>query len=276
MAILRLPWPRDPGWYVRNDFYYYSAETTTDQNLGPGMVQSDLDLVMAIDLLTILKVTNLTFLGGRYAFGAIPSFAHIDVQANLVLGSTPLHIDDETSSMSDIALVPVGLYWRAGQVHLSFFEYLVAPVGIYDAVQPANAGLNYWSFDSNLAFTYLNPKTGREVSFDLGHIYNTENPDTDYQTGQEIHLDYMLNQFLSETFAIGVHGFHHKQISGDSGKGATLGSYKAEDAGIGPALLWTTKIWGKDVSWVLKWLGEYHAENRLEGSYSFIGFMYQL
>jgi arylsulfatase len=29
--------------------------------------------------------------------------------------------------------------------------------------------------------------------------YNTENSDTDYQTGQEIHLDYMINQFLSET-----------------------------------------------------------------------------
>jgi hypothetical protein len=54
------------------------------------------------------------------------------------------------------------------------------------------------------------------------HIYNTENDETDYQTGQEIHVDLALNQFLSESFAIGLLDFYLKQITGDSGRGATL------------------------------------------------------
>ncbi len=61
-----------------------------------------------------------------------------------------------------------------------------------------NAGLNYWSYDTTLAATYLQPKRGHEISAAFGYIYNTENHDTGYQTGQEIQLDYMLNQFLSE------------------------------------------------------------------------------
>ena len=100
----------------------------------------------------------------------------------------------------------------------------------------------------------------------------TENDDTGYQTGQELHLDVVLNQFFSDTFAIGIHGFYLKQITGDSGGGALLGDFKAEAAGVGPALLWTTKIGNQDVSFIAKWLHEFHAENRLEGDHIFFGF----
>ena len=77
----------------------------------------------------------------------------------------------------------------------------------------------------------------------------------------------MVNQFFSETFAVGVHGFYLKQISGDSGSGATLGSFKAEASGVGPAVLWATKIFDQDVTFIAKWLHEYDAERRLEGEH---------
>ena len=113
---------------------------------------------------------------------------------------------------------------------------------------------------------------GRDVSCNIDYIYNTENDETDYQTGQELHLDVVFNQFLSETFAIGVHGFYLDQITGDSGRGALLGDYKAEAAGVGPALLWTTRIGGQDVSFIAKWLHEFHAENRIKGDHVFLSF----
>ena len=82
----------------------------------------------------------------------------------------------------------------------------------------------------------------------------------------------MLNQFLSETFAIGIQGFYYKQITGDSGKGAILGNFRGEAAGIGPAVMWATKI--KDVDLIInaKWLHEYHAKHRLEGNHFFLNF----
>jgi hypothetical protein len=146
------------------------------------------------------------------------------------------------------------------------------PTGDYDVDNLINNGLNYWSFDTNFALTYLNPETGRDFSFDIGHIYNTENGDTDYQTGQELHLDVAFNQFFSETFAVGLHGFYLKQLTGDSGAGSLLGDFKAEAAGVGPALLWTRSIGDQDVSFIAKWLHEFHAENRLEGDHIFLSF----
>jgi len=77
---------------------------------------------------------------------------------------------------------------------------------------------------------------------------------------------------LSETFAVGLHGFYLKQITGDSGGGAILGNFKAKSAGIGPALLWATQIGGQDVSFIAKWMHEIDAENRLEGDHMMLSF----
>jgi len=97
---------------------------------------------------------------------------------------------------------------------------------------------------------------------------------SNYQTGQELHLDVVFNQFLSETFAIGLHGFYLKQITGDSGSGALLGDFRAEAADIGPGLLWTKQLGGQSVSFIAKWLHEVHAENRMEGDHVFLSFAF--
>ena len=162
--------------------------------------------------------------------------------------------------------------WNRGNVHMSFAEFVITPTGDYSTDNPINQGLNYWSFDTNFALTYLNPETGRDLSFNLGYIYNTENDATDYRTGQELHLDVVLNQFFSETFAAGIQGFYLNQISGDSGAGALLGDYEAEAAGAGPALMWARRIGKQDVTFIAKWLHEFHAENRLEGDHVYVSF----
>ncbi len=66
----------------------------------------------------------------------------------------------------------------------------------------------------------------------------TENNDTDYQSGTEFHLDFTANQFLSETFALGVRGYYYNQFTGDSGSGARLGDFQGESFGLGPGFIW--------------------------------------
>ena len=86
----------------------------------------------------------------------------------------------------------------------------------------------------------------------------------------------MINQFFSDSFGIGLHGFYLKQITGDSGDGATLGDFKAEAAGVGPAVIWNTKVAGQDISLIAKWLHEVHAERRIEGDHVFLSFALSL
>jgi hypothetical protein len=257
-------------WTLRNDLYYYDASTTRSVRSGNLEVGADLQFLM--NFTTLLYKPDFTLFGGQYATGFLMPIVDLDIDASLAAGGMRLGAGDTASGLGDVALIPFALYWNNGNFHSSFAQFIVTPTGDYSVNNSINEGLNYYSIDTNYALTYLNPETGRDVSFNIGHIYNTENDDTDYQTGQELHLDVVFNQFFSETFAAGLQGFYLKQITGDSGSGALLGDFKAEAAGVGPALLWNTKIGDQDISFIAKWLHEFHAENRLEGDHIFLSF----
>jgi len=261
-----------PGesWTLRNDTYYYGADS--DRSVRSGRLEAGADLDLLMNFTTLLYKPDLEFLGVQLAFGIWLPLVHLDLDVRLSGGGVALKDDDQATGLGDVALFPLALYWNRGNFHASFVQTIVAPTGSYDVDNLINESLNYWSFDTNFALTHLDPGTGREFSFNLGHVYNTENDDTDYQTGQELHLDAVFNQYLSERFAIGLHAFYLKQITGDSGRGALLGDFKGEAAGVGPALLWNTRIWNQDVSFIAKWLHEFHAENRMEGDHVFLSF----
>jgi len=260
----------DPGFYLRNDFYYYMADGKGERFVQSGQLRAGLDLDTFAYLLTGFMVLDKEILGGRYAFGANLPVVYADLSGEIVLGEMTTSFDEDRLAVGDPGLIPVSLFWNFGKFYINLYESIIVPIGSYDKDRLVNAGLNYWSFDTNLSATYLHPEKGHEISACFGYIYNTENDDTDYHTGQEIHLDYMLNQFLSETFALGVHGFYYKQITGDSGGGALLGDFKGEAAGIGPAVMWVTQV--KSVALIIgaQWLHEFHAEHRLQGDHLFL------
>lgn len=255
---------------IRNDIYFYRADS--DRSVRSGQVEVDAELEFIMDFLTILYKPDIDILGAHYAFGAFIPFSHIDIESGIGVGSRESRVQDDVFGLGDIAFIPAVLFWNHNNFHFTFTESIIAPTGSYNSADLVNTGLNYWTFDTNVAVTYLNLETGQDYSINIGHTYNTENSDTDYQTGQELHIDYMINQFLSETWAIGIHGFYLKQLTGDSGDGALLGDFKGEAAGIGPAILWNTKIAGKEISFIAKWLHEFHAENRIEGNHVMLSF----
>ena len=255
---------------LRNDVYYYGADG--GGSVRSGQVELDAELTFLMDFITLVYKPEVRILGGQYAFGVFVPLVYIDIESNIRAAGSALRLDDDTAGLGDVAWVPVILYWNRGNLHASFAHYIVSPTGDYDTGNLVNNGLNYWSFDTDVALTYLNPEKGQDYSLSVGWIYNTENDDTDYQTGQEIHMDVALNQFLSDTFALGLQGFYLNQITGDSGSGAVLGDFKAEAAGLGPAVLWGTSIGKQEITFIAKWLAEVHAENRIEGDHVFLSF----
>jgi hypothetical protein len=257
-------------WTLRNDVYYYGADTS--RSVRSGRIEADVEIEILMNMTTVLYKPELELFGATYAAGVFLPFVDLDIDSSLEVGARRASSSEGATGLGDAALIPLALYWNQGNFHASLLQLAVAPTGDYDVNEPVNEGLNYWSFDTNLALTHLDPDTGREFSLNIGHIYNTENDQTDYQTGQELHFDVVFNQYFSETLAVGVHGFFLDQITGDSGRGARLGGFKGEAAGIGPALLWTPKVFGHDVSVIAKWLHEFHAENRLEGDHVYMGF----
>lgn len=263
------------GLSMRNDVYFYSADG--DGSVRSGLIELEVDIDLTFDYLTLLYKPGVEVLGAQYAYGAALVLGNVDLSGEVDVGPFSKSFSDDKTSYGDITLIPGVFYWNDGDKwHFSQSFYVVVPVGDYDEDDTANTGLNYWTFETDFAATYLNPETGQDYSVVVGYGYNTENDDTDYQSGDEFHIDYVFNQFLSESWAIGLHGFYYKQLSGDSGDGALLGDFKAEASGIGPALMWIPPQYEGKMAFVAKWLNEYDTENRLEGDHVFLSFMMSL
>jgi len=59
-----------------------------------------------------------------------------------------------------------------------------------------------------------------ELSFNVGLMVNTINPATQYQSGTELHSDYMLGHYFSDDLGLGIAGSYYRQVSADTRSGA--------------------------------------------------------
>ncbi len=263
------------GLSMRNDVYFYRADE--DFVVKSGKIVADLDLDLTFNYLTLVQNPGVELFGADYIFGATFVVGKVDLEAGLTAEAGSVDVSDDKTSYGDITFVPGAFYWNDGdKLNYSWSTYVVAPVGDWDEDDLANTGLNFWTFETDLAVNYLNEATGQDYSVVIGYGYNTENDDTKYKSGDEAHIDFNLNQFLSESWAIGVNGFFYRQLSGDSGDGALLGDFKGEASGIGAQVMWMPPKYKGDMALVGKWIHEYNSENRMDGDHVFLSFMMKL
>ncbi|MDR3590852.1 MAG: transporter [Negativicutes bacterium] len=253
-----------PGLMVANQMLYYSGKA--DVAVLRGYVHLNLKAEAFYNYVGGFYTFAEPVLGGRLQIGAVVPVGYSSVQANV---GTPFHAINAADSKTDIgdSVVSAALYWGKGNYHYKLVESVFAPTGGYTAGALANVGRNYWAYDTSLAMTWLNAKTGTEISVTPGIMFNKMNDATNYKSGNEFHVDLALNQFLTQNFAVGLHGYYYRQVTGDSGSGAVLGSFEGNSRGIGPAVLWMPKAGKGDLSVVAKWLHDLDQKNRMHGDY---------
>jgi hypothetical protein len=266
--------PGKPGLAVANFFNYYSGTAGASKQLpSGGLITAGLDASAYSDTIVALYQTRLQLLGGSYAVGAAIPYVWLDVKGNVQLtgpggGGIAGSKSDTANGIGDITLYPFMLGWKDGDLKYDFRLGIYAPTGDYEKGKLANVGKNYWTFEPAVSVSYLSSKTGLELSAFAGMDFNTKNNDTDYQTGNQFHIDLTVAQHLplfGGVFGVGANAFYYQQTTGDSGSGAALGDFKGRTEGIGPVVSYATKAWQKDLVAEVKWLPELSVENRLKG-----------
>lgn len=257
----------EPGFMVANQMLFYQAKLS--EAVLNGRVDANLKTDAFYNYIAGFYTFKESVLGGRFQLGgAVPiGYAHFRAGTNSALGSRG--VSDANTNIGD-ALIAPALYWKAGDFHFKLVETIYLPTGDYSTDRLANIGRNYWGFDTSFGITWLNMKTGTEVSVIPGIMFNTKNDKTDYQSGSEFHVDFMVNQFLTETFALGAHGYYYSQLSGDRGSGAKLGDFKGMSLGIGPALVWMPGFAKSKLSLSAKWLHDVDHKNRMKADYGLV------
>jgi len=204
-----------------------------------------------------------------YAFSATIPFVWMDVSANVTVGTNTVRRSSSVNSLGDIVLMPLMLNYNVcTNLNVNFRTGIYAPTGDYEVGRLANTGKNFWTIEPTVGLMYFGVNNGREASVFFGADFNTENPDTSYQSGTQVHVDGTLAQhvpLLGGLAGVGVNGFWYEQITGDSGSGANFGDFKAHTTGVGPVLSCVFKLGKVDMIAEVKWLHELDTTKRLEG-----------
>ena len=237
-----------PGMYLVSYNQYYNADKFKNDH----PVFDDFKIDTFATVARGVYVSDKTFLGATWGMHAFLVYAHAD----LTLGGR----QDDHMAMGDLIIAPFLLGWHKGDWHVATGIDFYIPVGSYNKNRLANIGRNYYTIQPIISTAYLN-KQGIEVSTKWMYDINFENKDTKYESGNALHVDYLVAKHMGP-LAVGVGGYVHRQIEGDSGEGAVLGDFKAKAASIGPQVRYQ---FPKGYAIAAKYQKEFDVENRPEG-----------
>ena len=274
-TLVDLP-PTSPGGFFKPMFINYRGDASATIPTAAGIV-ANLDAEANTLALGGGYGFETTVLGGaHYAVAAFLPYTWLSISGNSqALGG--IGIENSVNGIGDMTVVPVLLGWKVDNWQYDFLLPIYAPTGSYETGRLGNTGLNYWTFDPIVGAAYSNAKTGFNAAAHLGYAINTENNDTQYKSGNVLHLDASVQQIvpLGSGFAtIGAEAWYFQQVTCDSGAGATLGCFKGRTAGIGPVLGYIQPVGKEKLLFEAKWLPELDTENRLKGDYVWLKMVY--
>ena len=259
--------PATPGWSMIISPYYYSGSAGQSDAFQTGqIVTAGLDSSAPLLLFQPSYAAKEKILGGQFYVGLGWGPGGNSTSVDLTLSQPPSAIKRSDSISGGTDLYPfASLSWNKGNDN--WMTYLTGdiPVGAYNPNRLSNLGIGHAAIDLGGGYTYLNEKSGREFSSVLGVTYNWENSDTMYKNGIDSHLDWEASQFLSANWQVGVVGYVYYQLSGDSGSGNQVGSFKSRVAAVGPEVGYVFAVHKQPAYFNLRGYYEFWAKNRVEG-----------
>ena len=259
---------------------WYSGEVDIPLSIAGLTVVGDVEADSWANALTVFWRPPIE-LGDKwsYAMSATLPFVDMEVEGDVLTPGGVVRRSDRESGLGDLVFQPFMLNYAVNSdFSINGRLSIYAPTGDYKVGRLANPGKNYWTFEPKIGLMYFGQKNGREASLFTGFDFNTENDDTDYQTGNQWTIDGTLAQHFpvgEGLLGVGVSGYWYEQIEGDSGDGAIFGDFKGRTAGFGPVISYIKKCPDYDFMAELKWLHEVETRNRLEGDYIWLKAAYK-
>lgn len=260
--------PPEPGTVVSITSIYYDGQLKGSRPVPiNGQISAGLDMKISY---TMANFTHVWDTGkGRWNFasavGVPVQDTRIDASITGPRGRT-LGQNDSATQFADLLITPFAAgYHFSATDHISFSMPIYLPTGAYDKDRLANAGQNTYTFMPTVAFTHLDGKGGEFSLMSAVELY-TRNNATDYRNGSVFTLDGLWTVGLGEGWNAGIAGGLVKQITDDKGSTAdALNGFRGHSFGAGPIVGWSGKFSDLQTSVNLRWVPEFHTENRPQG-----------
>jgi hypothetical protein len=263
-----------PGTYVSSGVSFYQGRISGNIDIGGVVFDAGAKAELLAGVLSGLYVFEGRLLGGRVGVAVSVPAGHVDLEATASVAPLPvpggtLSATRETSGvgLGDV-VTRLQLGWDHGDFSHLVWVQAVAPTGRYEPGFFPIVGLNRPGIDTGRAFTWTVKGSKLQFNGAVGFNFNFENGETNYLSGNEVHFEWAVGYELTKGLIIGVVGYDLRQLGGDSGAGALLGSFRGRVDAVGPGLSYTTLVGATPLILNLRHYEEYDAERRIAGSTS--------
>ena len=260
-----------PGLYYINYLTNYSADSLMDNN---GNKKGDFKLSATANVSRFVYTSSYKIFGGNW--GAQLIVPLVTLNAKLSINPGPGTVTDGSDTgLGDIVFDPFLVSWHSKNWHQVIGLDIIIPSGSYSVPSATNIapsiGRNYYTFEPVYAVTYISD-SGWEVSSKFMYDINTQNKDTNYQSGDEFHFDYTVGKHINKDWSVGVGGYYYQQITDDEQNGNTIKDYKGRVIAVGPQVQYS---YGK-ISLTGKYQVEINVKNKPKGNKAWFKLIYPL
>lgn len=250
--------PPMPGNYAQFTSSYTTADSAVDQN---GDKKSDIDLTVKAQTLRLMTIWNKKLLGADIVASEMIG-TYVDLENTIYTPYKNIEIAD--SGLADVLIEPLILQWNKGDRKEWKFVAgggIVVPIGSYSKSHKANVATHYYSLAPRFAAKYQT-QSGIEIGLSPMFNFNWENEDSNYRTGNELTLDYVIN-LKRNNWRYGITGFYYTQFEDDKQDDKTIANSKSEAFAVGPAIQYQFMN-GKGPLVSANWMKEIYSRNRSE------------
>jgi hypothetical protein len=166
-------------------------------------------------------------------------------------------------TLGDIDFQPLYATYNTQTLHVLVGPNIWAPIGNYSVDNPASPGFNYWTIAPEIGVTWF-PSKRMEVSVDSLTEFNTRNNKTQYHSGNDFDIDYVLayRPLDDLRWQFGIQGYLYNQWTDDRKNGQLVPDHRGQVYAVGPQIRWDIIPHG---GVLVKWQHEMDVRNRPEG-----------
>lgn len=251
-----------PGWYVSTAFAHYSGAVASTSVGGITLVS----LKKRVDSMAVnlLYAPSTPVFGGQAAISVTAPYAYLRLSGEIT-GTRQASGSVSNSNLADTA-INGRLGWKINSAFSHAISLTVwAPTGDYSRGFNASLGHNRWACDALWAMTYVAPHSHLELSAAVGYGINGPNDLTHYRSGNEAHVELAVGKRLSPHWVVGLAGYGYRQVTADSGRGASLGSLEGRVLGAGPAANYSTRFGSHALAVGIRYYREFDANDHFHG-----------
>jgi hypothetical protein len=185
--------PSQRGLYLSNYVNQYSGAAGAGKafEIG-GVARFGVQAYAMVEMPSLTYVTGKKIGGATLAMNLSPEVIYLDTTAAVAAGPALAVKQDTNFNLGDVYFAPAMLGWQHGNTHWLGVMGVYAPTGEWQKRQLSPTGKNFWTFEPGIGVTYLNPKSGWELSSFAAIDFNTTNNAIDYKSGDDFHVDFLV------------------------------------------------------------------------------------